>query len=92
MAGVDEDAAHQPRGDGKEVCAILPPHARVVGQAHIRFVHQGSGLQAVPRALATHVVAGETMQLVVHDGRQRLNRVLVAVAPGAEECADVTVR
>jgi hypothetical protein len=85
-----ENATHDLRRHGKEVCAILPPHARVVGQAQIGFVHQGGGLQAVASALAAHVVAGETVQLAVHDGRQCLKGALVAVAPGAEQCADVT--
>ena len=90
---VHQDAAHHLRRHGKEMRAILPLHARVVGQAHIGFVDQGGRLQAVARALATHVVAGQTMQLGIDDGRQPAsNRMLVAVAPGAEQCADVAVR
>ena len=74
---VHEDATHDLRRHGKEVGAILPLHARVVRQAHVGFVHQGGGLQAVPWALATHVVAGEAVQFLVHDGRERLKRVLI---------------
>ena len=79
-----EDATHDLSRHGKEVGAILPLHAGVVGQAHEGLVHQCGGLQAVGRALPTHVMAGEAVELVVHHWRQRLHRPLVPPAPGAE--------
>jgi hypothetical protein len=81
---VHEDATHDLRRHGKEVGAILPLHAGVVGQAHEGLVHQCGGLQAVGRALPTHVMAGEAVQFFVHLRRQRLQRPLVPLAPGAE--------
>ena len=40
-------------------------------------------------ALALHVAASQTVELVIHDGGQLFERALVSVAPRAEERADV---
>src|SRR5262249_36511670 len=86
---VDEDAAHRLSRDGEEVGAVLPVHAPVVDQAHVRLVDQRSGLQAVAGPLAFHVAVREAAKLVVHDRGQPGERALVAVAPGTQERTDV---
>src|SRR5919197_17488 len=37
---IDEDASHQLRGDGEEVCTVLPVHVFLIDQPEIRFVNK----------------------------------------------------
>jgi hypothetical protein len=68
---------------------VLPLHALVVDQAHVRLVDQRGGLEAVAGAFAFHVAVCEATKLRVHDRRQLGERARVAVAPGTEERTDV---
>ena len=69
----------------EEMGAILPLHALVVHQTHVGFIYQGSGLKRVAWALALHVVVSQAAKLFINDRRQAVERVLVSIAPGAEE-------
>ena len=80
-----ENATHQLRGDGEEVRSILPLHPLVVDQADVGLVDQRGGLEAVVGSLAPHVPVGEPAEFGVHDGRQRVERAVVAVAPAHGE-------
>ena len=71
---------------------ILPLHPLVVDQADVGLVDQRRGLEAVISSLAPHVPVGEPTEFGVHDGRQRVERALVAVAPGAEQGTDVAMK
>jgi hypothetical protein len=51
----------------------------------VGLVHQGGGLERMSRALVPHVPAGNTAKLVVDQGRQAIERRLVAAAPSADE-------
>jgi hypothetical protein len=66
---------------------ILPLHALVVDQSHVGLVHQGRGLQAVARALASHVASREAPEFVIDDGSQSVERGSISVAPGSEQPA-----
>jgi hypothetical protein len=46
-------------------------------------------LEAVVGSLAPHVPVGEPAELGVHDGRQRVERAVIAAAPRAEKRTDV---
>ena len=85
-----QNAPHQLGRNREEMGAILPLHALIIHQAHVGFIHQGRRLQAVAGALASHVAARQAVELVINDGGQPFERVPVAVAPGAEERADLT--
>ena len=84
-----KNATHQLRRDGEKMSAILPLHALIIHQAHVGFIDQGRGLEAVAGALPFHVAAREAAKLVINDGGQPRERAMVAVAPGAEELAYV---
>ena len=87
-----QNAPHQLGRNGEEMSAILPLHALVIHQAHIGFVDQGRGLQAVAGTLTIHVTARQAVELVINDGGQRFERALVPVAPGAQQRAYVLHR
>ena len=74
-----QDAAHDLGRDREEVGAVLPLHAFVVHQTHVRLVDQSGGLEAVAGALAFHVPVGEAMEFLVDDrcetGRGRPDRL-----------------
>ena len=80
-----QNAPHHLGRNREEMRAILPLHALVIHQAHVGFIDQRGGLQAVPRALALHVAARQTAQFVINDGSQLFERALVSAAPGAEQ-------
>ena len=61
----------------------------IIHQAHVGFIDQGRGLQAVAGALAFHVAARQAVEFVINDRGQPFERALVSVAPGAEQRANV---
>src|SRR5579871_1023036 len=89
---VHQDAPHQLRRDSEEMCAILPLHARIVHQAHIGFIYQCGGLQAVAGVFPFQVAPRQPPQLFVNDGGELFERALISAAPGVQERADLTLR
>ncbi len=65
--------------------AVLPVHALVVDQAHVRFVDQRCGLQAVAGALTFQEMVRQTVEFVVDDRRQSCERALVPVGPRTQQ-------
>ncbi len=65
---IDEDAAHERRGDGKEMSAVLPADAALVDQLLIRLVNESSRLQSMVAALRLERPRGQTAQLLVDQG------------------------
>ena len=86
---VDQDTAHDLRGHGKEVGAVLPAYVLPIDQPQVGLVDERRRLEDVSRALARHVSRREAMQLLVNQRRQRLERGLVAAAPRGEQLRDV---
>jgi hypothetical protein len=82
---VDEDAAHQARGQPQELRAVAPVHAALVDQAQVHLVHQRSWLERVAAALAPDVAPREPSELLVHEGEHLAQRLLVAVRQVEEE-------
>jgi hypothetical protein len=78
---VDEDAAHQPRGDAEEVRAVLPPDVVLVYQAQEDFIDERGGLQRVVVSLASDVITGQPPQLFVNQRHQLVEGTLIPVAP-----------
>jgi hypothetical protein len=81
---VDQDSPHQLRRDAKELRAVLPADALLIDELEIGFVHETRGLQRVPWPLVKEVAGGDVAQLPIDNGKQILERVAVAVAPGDE--------
>ncbi len=65
---LDEDLAHESRGDAVKMRAILPGHLLVIDQLQIRFMHERGRLQGVIAAFALQVSAGHTAQFFVNEG------------------------
>src|SRR5580700_8995537 len=65
--------------DREKMSAILPLHAFVVHQPHIRFVDQSGSLQAVAGTLTFHIVPRETVEFVIDDRGQPVEHAAVPV-------------
>jgi hypothetical protein len=65
------------RGDGAEMCAVLPPARFVLHQTEVRFVDERGGLERLTRTLAAQVVGREPPQLLIHNRQQRVHRLPV---------------
>jgi len=89
---LNEDAPDKLGRDRKEVSSILPLHALVIYKAHIGFVDESRGLEAVAGALAPHVAAGQAVELLINDGREFFQGGLIAFAPGAQQLGNATSR
>ena len=62
---IDEDLAHDPRGDAEEVRAVLPLNPGLVHEPEERFAHKRRRLERVSGPLAAHQTAGEPSELRV---------------------------
>jgi hypothetical protein len=71
--------------------AILPLHALIVDEAHVRLIHQRRRLQAMTGTLAPHVAARQPVELVIHDRGQPFERTRVSVASRAEQLAHLVL-
>ena len=89
---VDEDVAHDLRRHGEEVRAILPADALPVHQPQVGLIDERRRLKDVSGPLARHVARGETMQLLLDERRQDVERALVAAAPRDEQLRDIPSR
>ena len=85
---VDEHMAHQARGHGEEVLAVLPADRIPAKKPHAQLVDQSGRLQADGRSLAQHVAGSHAVQLLVDERQDPVECIRVAVAPGAEQLRD----
>ena len=85
---VDEDLAHELRGDAEEMDAALPGGLALVDEAHVGFMDEGSGLQGVVATFAAEVALGQTAEFLVDERRELIERRLVALLPVNEELSD----
>ena len=88
---VHQNAPHHLRRHREEMRAILPPHALITHEAHVRLIHQRRRLQAMARTLASHVAARQSVKLLIHDRGQPFERARVAVGPRAEQLAHLII-
>jgi hypothetical protein len=89
---IDEDAAHDVRGDAKKVRPILPVNLPLVDEPDEHFVHEGRRLQCVVGPLASKLTGGHASELCIHEGQQLVERGPVTAAPLAEQLRDVARR
>ena len=78
---IDDDAAHQCRGDREEVSAVLPVHVALSEQLDVGLADYGCRLQAIVPPFAGKMAGGDGAQLVVDERDQTLERVLAALLP-----------
>ncbi len=92
---VDEDPAHFPCGDGKEMSPALPEEMALIDQFEINLVHQARGVKDVVGALAVEQPLpveqpfGYRVQLLVDERNELLERLVVSPAPGQKQLVDV---
>jgi hypothetical protein len=72
-----QNAPHQLGRNREKMGAILPLHAFVVHQAHVRLIYESRRLQAVTGALASHVAPCEAAEFVIDDRGQPIECVAV---------------
>jgi hypothetical protein len=87
-----QNTAHQLRRYREEVGAVLPFHALVVHEAHVGFIYQRRRLEAVPGALAAHVAPCKSMEFVINNRGQFVERVPVSPTPSSEQPAHLHAR
>ena len=86
---VHEHPSHHLRRDPEEVPAVLPVDRIPAEQAKAQLVDQARRLKADARSLADQIAGRYAVQLVVYEGQDALERVCIAVAPGAEQLRDL---
>ena len=85
---IDEDAAHDLRGDAEELGSIDPRHALLSHQPYVGLVYERRRLQRVVSALAPEVGGGPLPKLVVDERDQVLPCLKVPAPPCPEQLAD----
>src|SRR5205814_612227 len=89
---IDEYTAHDARGDGKKVRAVLPRDVLRGNQPQIGLIDERRRLQTVPDGLMTDVLPRDAMELVVDQRDQSIERALVPLAPFEEQSGDFGLR
>jgi hypothetical protein len=89
---VGQDATHHLRGDAEEVRSVLPVDVALADQAQERFVDEVVGLKGLPDVLVIEVTSGQAAQLVVDQGHELVERLVVAAPPLDEEPRHVVGR
>ena len=69
------------RGDPEEMRAVLPGGRCLIDQAQISLINQRRSLEDVTGAFAPHVLVRQSVQLVINQKRQVLQRALVPFTP-----------
>ena len=86
----DENPAHRFGGSGKKMSPAFPPQGLIrVDKPNIRLMHQSRRLQRMIRTLVGHPCGRQTSQLRVHQRKQLLGRIRIAVFNLAQNSGDV---
>ena len=78
---IDQNLPHKLRGNGKKMGTILPLRQVLLGQAYVSFVNQCGALEGMVGTFSLKIAAGDSVEFVVDQRHQRVERGLVAVAP-----------
>ena len=89
---IDQDAAHDLRGDTKEVGPILPVTLALIDKPDEYLVHEGRWLERVVRALTPQLAGGNAPELRIDEWQQLIERTPVATTPIAEQRRNVARR
>jgi hypothetical protein len=88
----NQNAPHQLGRNRKKMCAVLPIHSLVIHQAHVGFIDQSGGLQAVTGTLTSHVASRQTVEFVIDDWSQTVERRSISITPGPEKLGYLATR
>ena len=86
---IDQNAAHQLRGDPEKVRPILPLHVPLVDQLEVGLVHERGALERVIGALAREIPAGNRPELPVDERHQPFERLRAAILPLDQQLGDL---
>jgi len=89
---VQENPAHQPRGDREKVRAVAPVDAPLIDELHIRLVDERGGLKHVIAPLAREMPRRDDAQLVVDERHQPVERLAVASLPLLQQLGNLRRR
>ncbi|HSC26155.1 MAG TPA: hypothetical protein VLD67_02715 [Vicinamibacterales bacterium] len=87
---VDEDVAHQPGRQRKEVRAALQRHPVHIDETQEDLVDERCRLARVAGTLPPEMAARHAPQIVIQQRNQPVERRGVSLSPGQEELGDVT--
>jgi hypothetical protein len=87
---VGHDPTHRIGGGGEEVSPAVEVLA--AKQSEISYVHQGSGIDGVPRGYVGHRRGGELSQLVINDRKDLSRRLAVTGGCVIQELSDLADR
>ena len=82
---IDEDLAHQPGRDRKEVRPIRRRHAIHIHESQEDLMHESRRLEDVSWRFPSETTARHPAQLVIHQWNQAVERRGVSLAPGQEQ-------
>ena len=85
---IDQDLAHETRGDADKVRAILPARVRGLCQAQEHLVDQRRRLERVAQPLAAHVGTRQSVQLPFDQRHQFVPRGFVTFIPRTQQLGD----
>ena len=85
---INQDTPHQLRRDCEEVRAALPMHVARINEAQISLIDQRGRLQRLAGPLTAHVAPGYTVQFVMDQRNQLIERCLLTVAPGQQQSSN----
>ena len=85
---IHQHAPHELRREGEEMGAALPSCALLIGKPKPRFVNERRRLQRMSIALASQHAPRQPAKLGVDESHERVARVGVARAPGAQLLGD----
>jgi len=89
---IDQDPAHDLRGDAKEMRAILPIALALIDEPDVRLVNEGRRLQGVVGPLVPKLARGNAVELRIDEWQQLIEGSPVASTPVAEQRRDVARR
>jgi hypothetical protein len=82
---VDQDLAHETRGDGYEMGAVFGVDWTLLDEAEISLMNQSGAAEGVVRALAAQVAMGNGSQFAINQRHEYIEGRLIPVTPSKQE-------
>ena len=86
---IDQDHAHDLRGEGEKVRAIGPIGRTLVAETKIQLADQTGGLQSMAGMLALQAAMSDAAQIGIYQRQQLLKRFRLAGLPFLQQPSDV---
>src|SRR6202453_3926550 len=85
---IDQNAAHEPRGQREEMTAILQCDIRL-NQTHKGLMNHRRRLKGMAASLRPHVAARKTAKFVIYQRRQTFQRLGMTRSPLGQQLREV---